>query len=58
MGVTVQSGFIGKVSSWHSEAYVIVPDEIIEDAPINRLVLAFIFLAPLFWSAVLWSVLR
>jgi hypothetical protein len=56
--VTVQSGFIGKDSRWHSEAYVIVPDEIIEDGPINRLVLALIFSAPLFWSAVLWSVLR
>ena len=58
MSVTVQPVFIGKVPKWHDEVYLLAPAAVLEDGPIQPLLLALISISPLFSAALLFSILR
>lgn len=54
--MTVQP-FIGKDPNCHTEAYLLAPATLIEDGPIHPLLLTLVFMSPLFWVAILWTIL-
>jgi hypothetical protein len=58
LSVTVQPVFIGKVPNWHNEAYLLAPAAVLEDSPIQPLLLALIGLSPLFSAAMIFALLR
>jgi hypothetical protein len=57
MSVTVHPVFIGNVPKWHNEGYTFAPAVVVEDRPIQPLLLAVILASPLLCAALLTSIL-
>lgn len=57
MSVTVHPVFIGNVPKWHNEGYTFAPAVVLEDPPIQPLLLVVLFASPLLCAALLTSIL-